>query len=121
MTHSIPLRYALPFGFLALSTVLMALAYGLRHAEIVERNETLMRQRAAGLGAFVVPELEEEFARGAANAGDPLFGRLHSIPHLKSGAKHRVRPWGLGLTNPGATDWLRAWPAHCAWSPRSKA
>ncbi len=84
MTRSIPLRYALPFGFLALSTVLMALAYGLRHAEIVERNETLMRQRAAGLGAFVVPELEEEFARGAANAGDPLFGRLHSIPHLKS-------------------------------------
>ena len=38
MTHDVPLHYAVPFGFRALRTVLMALVYGLRHAEIVPWN-----------------------------------------------------------------------------------
>ncbi|MBI5766827.1 MAG: PAS domain S-box protein [Verrucomicrobia bacterium] len=78
-----PLRYSLPLGFLAMSAMLIAVAFGLRTREINQRNEALMQQRAAGLGQFVSPEMEEGFARGTDQPARAVLARLKVIPHLQ--------------------------------------
>ncbi len=82
MRHAIPLRYALPLGFLTLSAVLMTVSYVIRSREVAQRNESLMVQRAAGLGQLIASELEAGYKRGDAKASGPLFDRLHAVPHL---------------------------------------
>jgi|GEM_PF-2342838 len=78
------LRHSLPLGFFALAIALSALAYVLRSSEVEARNEELMIQRATGLANFISPDLEARFGRGSIEPGDQLFGRLRTIPHLKS-------------------------------------
>ena len=62
----------------------MSVAYVLRSWEIAERNDALMLQRSAGLGHFVIPELEAAAALGATPPGTPVIERLRLIPHLRN-------------------------------------
>ena len=87
MVNPFPLRYVLPLGFLALSVLLMAVAYGFRHVEIERRNEALMLQRATGLGGCENREGLQRFRVGVGYSQGHSFLVAVGIQELETSRK----------------------------------